>query len=201
MGGLKDDGTSLAKGMEIKNRIKDKYFTLSDKHKQMLGELKKTKQKAALLEGCQRGRALDQQRYRDACSKKLSNMQKKVDAADTRATIAKRGYTLCQGDLDAAKTQGASMQAEAMKAQSQIADRIANSKTEQKAMREKITAEVSDKIQNSERDRYDNKLRKAISKVSKTKPISPKCQACGKLSVAERQATGADCSECPAALL
>lgn len=190
----------MAKGLEIKNRVQDNlsnsFQALSNKHKQTLEELKQANQKASLLDNCNRNRALDKQRAAEGCRKKVSKMQAKVDASETKATIANRGYTLCKGELAASNAQGASMQAEAMKAQSKMADSIANQKAEQEAMKEKITGELSERIQKDERDRYDHKLSKAISKVSKTQPISPKCQACAKLSDQERQVVGANCAEC-----
>merc|ERR1711966_476501 len=139
-----------------------------------------------MLEQCQRDKSKQKDMMIKKCDGRIREMQAVVDAAQTKATIAKRGYALCTGELAAANAQGASMQAEALKSQGQIADIVA--KQQEQAKKIKITSDVSDKIQKEERDRYDDKLKKAIKKVSKAKPISPKCQACAKLSAQERVA-------------
>jgi hypothetical protein len=149
------------------------------------------------LEQCEQAKASLKEEYEQQCKQKLDKMQTKVDAATTRATISKRGFDLCKGDLAAANAQGESMQAEVMKKQAELAKQTANTKAKEKEMRTEVTSDVADKVQAEERERYDRKLDKAVTKISKKMPISPKCVACAKLSNAERAVTAAQCAGCP----
>jgi chromosome segregation ATPase len=197
---LKGDGVALAKGLKLSQAqvadLKDQLEVSHAETAKVRALLKTATEKGNMLDQCQKSKAQEIDDVRSECADQTKALKEAKAQADTKAMISKRGYELCQAQLQSSRAAGDSMKAAAMQQEANAADLAAKQATMAKVMKKRITAAVTEKIQTEEREKYENKLEKAISKVAATKPISPKCQACAKLSTQERVDTGASCGGC-----
>lgn len=198
--GLKGDGAQLSKGLQVVQgqdaNLKDKMEQMAEAHEATKKQLQKAVEKGQMLDQCQSDKAKVKDQVKAEYEEMTLKLKQAVAKAETKASISKRGYQLCQGQLASANAAGESLKAAAMKQEADAAAQAAKQSRMEKTMRKRITAEVSEKIRTEEQDKYDAKLARAIQQVAKTTPISPKCQACAKLSSQEKIDTGASCGDC-----
>jgi len=197
---LHTDGSTLSKGLRIKEeneaQLHEVIAKMTEHAVKVLAKADALKKKADMLETCQKEKTKSIEKAKSEFKTLAIKLEDKVTQADTKASISKRGYELCQANLIDANAASNAVKATAMQTESQLADQMANQAKLAETLKTRITASVSQKIHDEEREIYETKLDKAVNKLSQKKPMSPKCKVCAKLSGQEKIDLKADCGVC-----
>lgn len=200
---LVDAAKEMAVGMRIKeNEIEALEKAIEKhnaKHKRSRISMRKlrTKIKKADIKfkSAQKKCQKSMSKARSSYEKSINSVQAKLNAHLTQAELAKRALQLCEMKTRGAGGRAAERVARRENRAMKRAKRIAGEKDAAAQLKKDLKANIEEKLASKMKEEEAKAIAEKVKKLT-GKKLSPKCQACTKLTNEEKAMIGADCKAC-----